>query len=264
MNYVYEVFSKPWALCSWWWLVKHAMCKLKFPDTKMSHNVQCNSVMQKYLVPSPAPSYATATTLIQKYLFLPSAIVTSRVLGLGRALVLRLCRLEMLLVLLPSTCLGFCFRLSRGATCLARWDMLCTHVSVIGHHGWQKIFRVTKTSCKVNTKSGLLSSKLVKWWPMSDNGSLLGDTEVLSGVPERPAWLTSIRDMDTDIPGDLCRDPGVMTPLRSARDITMVGTRSVLLRWAVAPGDKMLSSPAHGYRVITWWCHHAAHRVDKT
>ena len=67
---------------------------------------------------------------------------------------------------------------------------------------------------------------------MSDNGSLLGDTVVLSGVPA--PWLTplvtSIRDMDTDIPGDLCRDPGVMTPLRSARDITMVGTRSVLLR----------------------------------
>ena len=95
---------------------------------------------------------------------------------------------------------------------------------------------------------------------MNDNGSLLGDTLVLSGVsmPWVTLPVTSILDMDTDIPGDLCRDPGVMTPLRSARDITMVGTRSVLLRWAVAPGDSILSSPAHGHDVNNGeWCHHA-------
>ena len=53
----------------------------------------------------------------------------------------------------------------------------------------------------------------------------------------------SILDMDTALPGDLCRDPGVMAPLRSLRDITMVGTRSVLLRCAVAPapGDRIPS-----------------------
>ena len=45
-------------------MVKHAMkAKLKFPDTKLSHNVQCNIVMQKYFVPSPVSS---DTTMIQK------------------------------------------------------------------------------------------------------------------------------------------------------------------------------------------------------
>lgn len=52
----------------------------------------------------------------------------------------------------------------------------------------------------------------------------------------------SIRDIDTALPGDLCRDPGVAAPL-SVLDITMVGTRSVLLLWAVlTPGDKAPSS----------------------
>ena len=66
------------------------------------------------------------------------------------------------------------------------------------------------------------------------------------------ATLVSSLDMDTALPGDLCRDPGVMAPLRSLRDITMVGTRSVRLRCAVAPapGDRIPSvSPSNG--VIT-------------
>ena len=78
---------------------------------------------------------------------------------------------------------------------------------------------------------------------------LLGDTDTL--VTCFPCCLgtdsTSIRDMETALPGDLCRDPGVVgvpVPL-SVLDITMVGTRSVLLRWAVrSPGDRAPSSPS--------------------
>ena len=53
----------------------------------------------------------------------------------------------------------------------------------------------------------------------------------------------SILDMDTALPGDLCLDPGVAVPL-SVLAITMVGSRSVLLLWAVrTPGDRA-SSPS--------------------
>ena len=90
---------------------------------------------------------------------------------------------------------------------------------------------------------------------------LLGDTDTL--VTCLPCCLgtdnTSIRDMETALPGDLCRDPGVAVPL-SVLVITMVGTRSVLLLWAVrAPGDRAPSSPSDVTTVtcydVTW---HAA------
>ena len=92
---------------------------------------------------------------------------------------------------------------------------------------------------------------------------MLGDTDTL--VTCLPCCLgtdsTSIRDMETALPGDRCRDPGVAVPL-SVRDITMVGTRSVLLLWAVrAPGDRPPSSPSD---VTTVTCYdvtgHAAAR----
>ena len=75
---------------------------------------------------------------------------------------------------------------------------------------------------------------------------MLGDTDTL--VTCFPCCLgtdnTSIRDIDTALPGDRCRDPGVAAPL-SDLDITMVGTRSVLLLWAVrTPGDRAPSSPS--------------------
>ena len=75
---------------------------------------------------------------------------------------------------------------------------------------------------------------------------MLGDTDTL--VTCLPCCLgtdnMSIRDIDTALPGDRCRDPGVVAPL-SVLDITMVGTRSVLLLWAVrTPGDRAPSSPS--------------------
>ena len=75
---------------------------------------------------------------------------------------------------------------------------------------------------------------------------MLGDTDTL--VTCLPCCLgtdnMSIRDRDTALPGDRCRDPGVAAPL-SVLDITMVGTRSVLLLWAVrTPGDRAPSSPS--------------------
>jgi len=45
----------------------------------------------------------------------------------------------------------------------------------------------------------------------------------------------SIRDMDTALPGDLCLLGVPLLDIPSLLDITMVGTRSVLLLWAVWP-----------------------------
>ena len=91
---------------------------------------------------------------------------------------------------------------------------------------------------------------------------LLGDTD--TEVTCLPCCLgtdnTSIRDMETALPGDLCRDPGVAVPL-SVLVITMVGTRSVLLLWAVrAPGDRAPSSPSDVTTVTCYdLAYHAAH-----
>ena len=78
---------------------------------------------------------------------------------------------------------------------------------------------------------------------------MLGDTDTL--VTCLPCCLgtdnMSIRDIDTALPGDRCLEPGVAglaAPL-SVLDIRMVGTRSVLLLWAVrTPGDRAPSSPS--------------------
>ena len=93
------------------------------------------------------------------------------------------------------------------------------------------------------------------------NPPLLGETDTLVtcfacclGSDSR-----SILDMDTALPGDLCLEPGVVQPPRSVLDITMVGTRSVLLLWAVStPGDRAPSSPSD---VTTVTCYFASHAV---
>ena len=71
----------------------------------------------------------------------------------------------------------------------------------------------------------------------------------------------SIRDIDTALPGDRCRDPGVAAPL-SVLDITMVGTRSVLLLWAVrTPGDRAPSSVPSDVTTVTV-CYITTSRVN--
>ena len=100
-----------------------------------------------------------------------------------------------------------------------------------------------------------------RWWRDGVNPPLLGETDTLVtcfacclGSDSR-----SILDMDTALPGDLCLEPGVVQPPRSVLDITMVGTRSVLLLWAVStPGDRAPSSPSD---VTTVTCYFASHAV---
>ena len=89
---------------------------------------------------------------------------------------------------------------------------------------------------------------------------LLGDTDTLLTCLACCLGTDnmSILDMDTALPGDLCLDPGVLAPPRSVLDMTIVGSRSVLLLCAVrTPGDRAPSSPSDVTTVTSYCDYHA-------
>ena len=175
---------------------------------------------------------------------------SSRVLGLG----LCLC----LLLLVDWSTLAWPLLAMFWLAETARWDMLCTASVHTSRHHTCDMWHVTCDMLLRYMQSVDITSR---WWRDGVNPPLLGETDTLVtcfacclGSDSR-----SILDMDTALPGDLCLEPGVVQPPRSVLDITMVGTRSVLLLWAVStPGDRAPSSPSD---VTTVTCYFASHAV---